>query len=254
MSWLNRALKEAETDIGKENEILSMDTSEGVLPVVLRHSARARRITLRISQKTGGAVLVIPPGCDLEKAFKFARSHAGWIRRQLARQEPAIPFAGGELLPLRGVEHMILHKNQLRGAIKPVAALDGGHPKLEVPAPPEHLARRLGDWLRAQARRDLERAVETHAATLNVTIGRISVRDQKSRWGSCSSRGNLNFNWRLVLAPRPVMDYVAAHEVAHLIEMNHSEKFWRLVKKAMPSMQQPRSWLKQNGARLHRYG
>ena len=254
MSWLNRAFARSGQVCRQKDEIWQMDTPDGALPLVVHRSVRARRITLRMSQKTGGIVLVVPPGCDLENAFEFARSHEKWIRRQLARQEKAVPFTGGQILPFRGVEHVILHKNQLRGCIRSIAASDGGHRLLEVPAPPEHLARRLGDWLKAQARSDLEQAVQRHAATLGAVPGRIYIRDQKSRWGSCSSRGNLNFNWRLVLAPQSVLDYVAVHEVAHLIEMNHSEKFWRLVLKAMPSMEQPRSWLKQNGARLHRYG
>jgi predicted metal-dependent hydrolase len=190
----------------------------------------------------------------LEKAYDFARAHEGWIRRQLEARPPDIPFAGGQRIPLRGVEHIIRHKNQMRGLVRQIPGKDEALPELVVPALPEHLARRLRDWLKAEARRDLGRAVKTHADRLGVTPMRLSVRDQASRWGSCSSRGNLNFSWRLILAPPEVLDYVAAHEVAHLLEMNHSRRFWSHVRASCPAMKEARRWLKSKGNQLHRYG
>ena len=117
-----------------------------------------------------------------------------------------------------------------------------------------HAPRRLRDWLRHQAREDLVLRVSHHANRLGLRPSRITVRDQATRWGSCSSNGTLSFSWRLILAPPMVLDYVAAHEVAHLKELNHSIRFWTLVEKAMPEMNAARAWLKQHGTALHRYG
>ncbi len=236
------------------NGIWEMQTQDGMLALKIRHSERARRLALRLSPQQGKIALVVPRGCKLEKAYDFARAHENWIRRQLEARPPDIPFADGQVIPLRGEDHVIRHKKQLRGLVRSIPRTDAAAARLIVPAPPEHLPRRLRDWLRGEARRDLGRAVKTHALRLGVKPARLSVRDQSSRWGSCSSRGNLNFSWRLILAPPGVLDYVAAHEVAHLLEMNHSKAFWRHVQGTCPDMKEARRWLKTNGNRLHRYG
>ena len=118
----------------------------------------------------------------------------------------------------------------------------------------EHAPRRLQDWLTGQARKDLSDRVAHHAGALGLRPRRISVRDQTSRWGSCSSTGQLCFSWRLVLAPRHVLDYVAAHEVAHLAEMNHSTRFWALVARTFHDMGRSKAWLNAHGRELHCYG
>ncbi len=117
-----------------------------------------------------------------------------------------------------------------------------------------HLARRLRDFLKREAKRDLDAASRKAAAQLGVTVKRISVRDQSSRWGSCSSTGVLSYSWRLILAPPFVLDYLAAHEVAHLVEMNHSRRFWALVERICPDMKRAKAWLDVHGSSLHRYG
>jgi predicted metal-dependent hydrolase len=117
-----------------------------------------------------------------------------------------------------------------------------------------HLDRRVGDYLRREARRELETASLKFAAALGVAVRRITVRDQSSRWGSCSTTGMLSFSWRLILAPSHVLDYLAAHEVAHLVEMNHSARFWRLVQRLCPDHDRAKTWLDAHGADLHRYG
>jgi predicted metal-dependent hydrolase len=117
-----------------------------------------------------------------------------------------------------------------------------------------HVARRIGDFLKREARRDLEAASRRYAQRLGVSVKRVSVRDQVSRWGSCSTTGVLSYSWRLILAPPFVLDYLAAHEVAHLIEMNHSQRFWRLVERLCPAMQRAKTWLDVHGTDLHRYG
>jgi predicted metal-dependent hydrolase len=127
-------------------------------------------------------------------------------------------------------------------------------PTLLVPGEAQHQARRLIDWFKSEAQRDIEARVSVHAGTLGVKVRSVSMRSQATRWGSCSSSGNLNFNWRLVLAPPFVLDYVAAHEVAHLREMNHSQAFWDRVAEALPDMGRGRAWLKAHGRQLMAYG
>ena len=117
-----------------------------------------------------------------------------------------------------------------------------------------HVSRRAGDFLKREAKRDLEAACRRYAEAAGVKIKRITVRDQSSRWGSCSTTGVLSFSWRLILAPPFVLDYLAAHEVAHLVEMNHSRRFWRLVERLCPGMQRAKAWLDAHGTDLHRYG
>ena len=131
---------------------------------------------------------------------------------------------------------------------------EGAPPSLCVTGDMSHAPRRLKDWLSSQAKKDLSSRVLWHSRNLGLKARHITIRDQTTRWGSCSSRGHLSFSWRLILAPTHVLDYVAAHEVAHLQEMNHGPCFWELVRLTMPNMDEARLWLKENGAKLHRYG
>jgi predicted metal-dependent hydrolase len=151
------------------------------------------------------------------------------------------------------VPHRVLARPSGRGITRVIAG-DDGEPCIVVAGPPEHLARRLGDFLKREARRDIEAAVLRHAATLKVVPGKIRLGDATSRWGSCSPRGGLAFSWRLILAPPHVLDYLAAHEVAHRREMNHGRRFWATVARLRPDYEDSEAWLRANGAGLHRYG
>lgn len=224
--------------------------------VALRRSARARRLILRLDQ-SGTATLVLPPGVRQAEAEAFLAAHAGWLESRLARMPGKLAFAPDAAVPYRGVDHRVRHHPaggpaRRRGAVWLEAAAE--MPEIHVAGPAEHLPRRLTDWLKAEARRELAARARHYAARLDRQIGRITVRDTRSRWGSCSSQGNLSFCWRLILAPDFVVDYVAAHEVAHLAEMNHSIRFWRLVDRLDVDRQRAQRWLKANGPRLHRYG
>lgn len=221
--------------------------------VRLRRHRHARRYTLRVVSVTREAVLTMPPRGSFREAREFAEKHRAWIAARLGRLPKAAPFEHGTELPLRGVVHTISHRRGLRGTAWTETGRDGEH-LLCVAGQSEHVARRITDYLKREAKRDLEKAVERYAARLGVTARRISVRDQASRWGSCSTNGALSFSWRLVLAPRYVLDYLAAHEVAHLVEMNHSPRFWRLLGRIYPDMTRAKAWLDANGADLHRYG
>ena len=157
----------------------------------------------------------------VREARDFAQKHGAWIAARLKRLPQAAPFAHGSEVPLRGDPHRIVHRRGMRGTVW-TATDDDGNRLLCVAGEAPHINRRIGDYLRRAAARDLNAAARRYADELGVTIKRISIRDQSSRWGSCSNAGVLSFSWRLILAPPHVLDYLAAHEVAHLVELNHS--------------------------------
>lgn len=221
----------------------------------VRRSTRARRYTLRMVPTTGEPLLVIPVRGNLERGRDFAQSQAGWLRERLRTVPGPIPFVDGAEIPLRGKPHVLRHSGGLRGTIEARGRdSETGLSAIHVPGEEEHFARRLTDWLKKQARADLEPAVLAYAGKLRVRPKRITIRDQSSRWGSCSASGTLSFSWRLILAPPLVLDYLAAHEVAHLVEMNHSPRFWRTVEAIAPDTHKAEAWLKRHGSGLFRYG
>jgi predicted metal-dependent hydrolase len=222
-------------------------------PVRVRRHRQARRYTLRIDAAAREVVLTMPPRGSLKEAQEFAQLHGGWIAARLNRLPAAAPFAHGADVPLRGVAHRIVHRRGARGTVW-TEVDDQSNRLLCVTGDTPHVDRRVGDYLKREAKRDLEAASRRHAARLGVSIKRISVRDQSSRWGSCSSTGVLSFSWRLILAPSTILDYLAAHEVAHLAELNHSPKFWRLVQRLYPDVERAKTWLDVHGNDLHRYG
>lgn len=236
-------------------------------PVSLRRSSRARRLSLRVSETKAAAVLTLPSTVNLREAGDFLAAHFDWLQKHLARLPQAVPFDDGARIPLRGVEHELRLAPQSGGRSKvliepgcssPAPGNRSGpelpSPQMRIAAPPDKAAVVLSHWLRREARSDISERVAIHATGLNVAPKRITIRDQTTRWGSCSATGTLSFSWRLVLAPPLVLDYVAAHEVAHLRELNHGTRFWRLVHKAAPRSDEARAWLKEHGPRLHRYG
>ena len=223
---------------------------EAYLVRVRRHR-QARRYTLRIDSASRNVVLTMPPRGSLRQAQEFAEKHGGWIAARLQRLPEPAPFAEGAVIPLRGVDHRIVHRRG-RGTVWVEAGDDGRLLCVAGQAP--HVARRVGDFLKREAKQDLEEASRRAAAQLAVAIKRVSVRDPSSRWGSCSSTGVLSYSWRLIFAPPFVLDYLAVHEVAHLVEMNHSRRFWRLVEKICPDYPRAKAWLDAHGTGLHRYG
>lgn len=213
------------------------------IPLVLRRSGRARRISLRISQLDGRVTLTLPSGVPDTEALAFANSKAAWIRDHLSKRHADVELRHGVVLPVEGLACLIVPGQQRRIVMRPgeIAVPDGPVPK------------RLQSWLRTLARDRLATAADHYAAALGRSYSRLSLRDTRSRWGSCSSRAALMFSWRLILAPPEVLRYVAAHEVAHLAEMNHSPAFWANVEDIHGAYAAPRRWLRENGAELHRY-
>ena len=236
-----------------EPQTIEIVFDSAVYAVRLRRHRQARRYTLRIQAATREVVLTIPPRGTLKEADAFARKHGGWIAARLGRLPEAAPFTDGAVIPLRGEPHRITHRGGARGTVWTEAGADGER-LLCVAGLSPHVDRRICDFLRREAKRALEEASRRFAGELGLTVKRVTVRDQSSRWGSCSTTGMLSFSWRLILAPGHVLDYLAAHEVAHLLEMNHSAKFWRLVQRLCPGHERAKTWLDMHGADLHRYG
>ena len=223
-----------------------------VVPIAVKVSDRARSYRLSLPH-AGDPVLTVPSYGRWAEAAAFLDRQVPWLAERLKTQEQPVAFVAGAIVPLRGVDHVIRATGRVRGQVE-VGETLSGTPALFVPGDIEHRARRLTDWFRGEAQRDLSIRARVHAKRLGVEIKAVRLRGQATRWGSCSANGNLSFNWRLVLAPPFVLDYVAAHEVSHLKEMNHSRAFWRTVERTLPDMARGRDWLKDNGRQLMIYG
>ena len=223
-----------------------LHVGDPAITVRLRRDARARRMVLRIAAlATGGPVLTIPAAAPLTAARAFLDDQEDWLRRNMAAR-PHVPVRDGTELPF-GDGRLLVR------AAPELGRLDRAGDELRVPGRAEDLPGRVAAYLRAAAREACAAASDRHAAALGLPVRRITLRDPRGRWGSCTGRGDLMFSWRLALAPRAVLDYVAAHEVAHLAEMNHSQRFWAVVARLCPDHDGPRAWLRGEGARLHGY-
>lgn len=236
----------------RTKQTLTLEICGAPVEICVRHNARAKRYTLRLPQKGGAPVLTIPGRGTYDEGCDFVLRHTQWLKERLSKKQPFVRFEPGAAIPVRGREHALRSSGGMRGTVR--AIREEERSVLVVPGAPDHFERRLTDWLKGQARADLADACRRHADNLGLRFRSIAVRDQRTRWGSCSSEGRLNFSWRLILAPPEILDYVAAHEVAHLEEMNHQPQFWALVAKTCPDMERHRAWLRANGHRLHSYG
>ena len=232
---------------------ITVDFGGAVFPVRLRRNAQARRYTLRIHSVTREVVLTMPMRGSVRQASVFAQKHSAWIAARLERLPDAAPFSHGAIVPLRGIDHRIEHRPGARGTVW-AETRAGDESVLCVAGAEPHIPRRVRDFLKREAKADLEKASGLAAAALGVTVKRVSIRDQSSRWGSCSTTGLLSYSWRLIMAPPFVLEYLAAHEVAHLVEMNHSRAFWRLVERICLHTSRAKTWLDAHGTGLHRYG
>lgn len=214
------------------------------VPLRLRVSARARRITLRISALDGTVTLTRPRGVPEREALAFAREKESWLRGHLAGHAETVEVRPGALVPVEGVLRRVE-----AGAGRQVVLRDD---RLSVPGDPARCGGRVAGFLKARARERLADSSDRYAAALGRGYSKLTLRDTRSRWGSCTAQGGLMYSWRLILAPPEVLDYVAAHEVAHLQEMNHSAAFWAVVTDLYGAYQAPRRWLRDEGAALHR--
>lgn len=218
------------------------------VPVRVRRNAQAKRLILRVDAGGDGLVLTLPRGAKVEDGLDLIRREERWVARRLGKTKPRIPFADGAEIPYLGMPHPIRHAIGRRGTVW----LEDG--AILVAGQPEHLPRRVGDWFKREAKARIEPLAVDLAAEIDKRAGRITVRDTRSRWGSCAYSGNLSFSFRLVMAPEHVLRYVVAHEVAHLAEHNHSPAFWAVVERLDPAYETARAWLTAYGEDLHRYG
>jgi Predicted metal-dependent hydrolase len=224
-------------------ELLKIDGRAVELNV--RLNPRARRLIVKVHPTTGEVMVIAPSKRALDRAVEFARGESDWIAKQLAHVPARVVLAPGAHIPFRGSDHLILKGESGPVSVEPGIIRISGHA--------EHAPRRILDFLKKQAKRELEQKSFDYGAKLGIKPKRITVRDTASRWGSCSSTRSLSFSWRLILAPTFVLDYVVAHEVAHMKEMNHGENFWRIVKDLIGNVAPAQAWLRQHGSALHRY-
>ena len=218
-----------------------------MLEVRVRLNPRARRMIVKVNPATGEVSVTAPSRRGLAHALDFARGEKDWIAGQLAKAPGPVALAAGATVPFKGQGH------EIRAAAKGPAPVWREEGVIWVRGRAAHAPRRVLDFLKSEARKTFEARALDHAARLGVKPSRITVRDTASRWGSCSSGRSLSFSWRLILAPDFVLDYVVAHEVAHLREMNHSARFWAHVKSLVADIEAPQRWLKAHGRELQRY-
>ena len=211
--------------------------------VELRRTAGARRMTLRVSRLDGRVTLTVPPHVPDAEAEAFVAAKSEWIERNVAQSPDRNAVGIGTRLPVRG------HLHEVVAGPGRAARIDGDR----IFAPDRAAGPAIAALLKGIARDRLSAAIDAHAAGLGVRAGRLTLRDTRSRWGSCTADGNLMLSWRLAMAPDAVADYVALHEVAHLIRMDHSPDFWALVASRTPDWKRHRDWLRTDGAALHAY-
>jgi predicted metal-dependent hydrolase len=215
--------------------------------VTLRINPRARRLTLRVGAR-GEVTVTAPSARRLPEAAEFARRRADWISKTLSARPAGRPFRAGETIPLRG---RLVRLEAVPGVgaarLRRDAIVSGGEG--------EAYARRVQNLLRREALADLTARTAVHAAALGVATPRITLNDPQGRWGSCTpARSTVRYSWRLIAAPPVVLDYLAAHEVAHLKEANHGPRFWALVERLFGDPRPARDWLREHGAGLHGLG
>lgn len=215
--------------------------------VRVRVSARARRMALRVDAKSGEVVLTWPGrGVSEASARRFVEENKAWIDSSRKKITPKKMFCDGDTLSVHGKDYKITRQDG-RGLTRFKEDF------LVVHGKPEHLSRRLRDFLKEYARRVLEEATEAKLTDIGRKLRPIRVIDPKTRWGSCGPDGRLMFSWRLILAPPDVLDYVVAHEVAHRVHMNHSRKFWELCSSLTPDATASKRWLKKHGPEIMAY-
>ncbi len=230
-------------------ELRAVEVNGRSVPLTIRRNAQATRLTLRIEPGGRALKMTVPTGLPEHEIRDFLDRHHAWLMTKLARFSSRSALADGHHIFIRGVAHRIEETGVLRGLTEAVTI--DGEAVLRVNGQSEHVPRRISDYLKKEARRDLQERVAFHAPRVGRKVRSITLRDTRSRWGSCSAEGALSFSWRIVMAPPFVIDYLVAHEVAHLREMNHGPDFWSLCRDLCPRMEEAKRWLKRNGTMLH---
>lgn len=213
------------------------------ISIGVRTSARARRLSLRVSRIDGVASLTVPPHAKDRQIMAFLTDREDWLRSHVDQAAPQQPLKQGSLIPFEGRQIEITLADVARPVLQDNV--------LRLPTRRKSVSAQTKAFLKVAARTALASASDHYAAAIGRSYSKLTLRDTRSRWGSCTSAGGLMYSWRLIMAPPEVLSYVAAHEVAHLVEMNHSPAFWSLVADLMPDYEEHRAWLKREGAKLH---
>jgi predicted metal-dependent hydrolase len=244
--FLRQSLHRSKPDSAPQERVHVVGSRE--LPLRIVESDRAKRLTLRIDAGGRGLRITVPPGLARGEVERFLDRHQGWLETKLAKVPEQPQVRPGIKLPLRGVPHLIVHEPGTRGTVS--IGRQDDMPALFVHGERRHLPRRLADFLKREARRDIEALVTKHTSAVGRAAKAVRFKDTSSRWGSCTADGSLSFSWRIMMAPPTVIDYLVAHEVAHLREMNHGPRFWTLCRELCPRTDEARAWLKRNGGAL----
>lgn len=215
----------------------------------IKISPKAKRLALRLDGSKRHINLVIPPKASLQKAYEFAQLNHLWIKNKINELPPAIPYINGITIPIMGISRTLRIIRE--GKITQIELTDS---ELVVISPIENPAPRIARYLRNLALQKLEELAVIKASQINRKLSKFTVRDTKSRWGSCSIDGRMTLSWRLIFAPISSIDYVISHEVSHLIYPNHGENFWILCQNLSMDFSEGLNWMKKNGASLARYG
>ena len=230
-------------------EIPLIGQSLASVPVYVRERKGSSRITMSFSTKERHVVVSAPKRTTKTFLRDFITTHTSWIEKQVAKHgAESKVFAAGVIVPYKGKSHTLVHEESNKVLVRP----DGD--SFFVRAASTRIDTHVRRWLIKQAMEDCTTASLQFAKALNVTVAKVTMKAMHTRWGSCSSAGNLNYNWRLILAPEEVLIYVCAHEVAHRVHMNHSKAFWDTVAKLYPNHAAARAWLKKNGSSLYAFG
>lgn len=227
---------------------LTLDIGGRALPIRFTVRKRAHRLRLRINDLEERLDITLPRGVREAEGLEFAEENISWISQQFKSLPTRISFVDGATIPVCNQDHVICHLPGRRG--RTVSEFG----ELKVYGDQAHLARRVRDWFHAESRRIIRPKLDEAAAMIEKHAGKLSIREMRTRWASCSDRGDFSFAWRLIMAPEDVIDYVIAHEVAHLIHMDHGREFWALVKEIDPQASDGKRWLKKYGSDLHRFG
>lgn len=233
----------------KNTVSITLGKDDNIAEVFPRKSRLAKRIIIQLN-KRNVFELIVPNRASMKQAIAFLYKKEAWIlaKNHQLKQKNKTTFTNGTLIPILGKAYVIQHSQSLRG----ITRIEGNH--LIVSGLAEHVERKIKQFLIKSAKEEIASCARINAKSLGVSFSRITVRDTTTRWGSCSRSGNLSFSWRLVMAPRMVLEYVVVHELAHLREMNHSKRFWNIVASIFPGYQHARNWLKTHGGDLHFYG
>ena len=220
--------------------------------VRLTVNPRARRISIRIDARAGEAIAVAPSERRLTEAVAFVRQKQAWIAERLAARPESRPFAPGQTILLEGFETRLEASGNAAAAR---LVRDDRGPVIVSGGEGEAYARRVEKLLRTEARRRLDERTAVHLKALGEKPVRLSIGDPRSRWGSCSPHNrSIRYSWRVVMAPPSVLDYLAAHEVAHLVHADHSPAYWSVVERLVGDHRPYRRWLREHGAALHAAG